>query len=225
METLMSTTRITEHDRTPNGLYFWKIEQRTEKDGWIPTAYVHRVYDQGLKKYVYSARDSVGNQIYSDIHDLKTLKSKFKEDRKTLVELAKMAQMSRIPKQQNKAQDKAIANPKGAERLNAIKNVREKKDEKSKSQQISKQEQKEKNIRTEKELDAKNIEKYNDSELLKEESNQKTNDYKEVRTPDNRDIEKQDNEVSEREAELNDIRNNDNDDLEQENEQDYEMEI
>ena len=224
METIFSTTKFTEYGTSSKGLYFMKIEQRTEKDGWTITGFIDRVYDKEKKKYIYQAKDSVGNRIYADFNDLFILKNKFKENRKNLVDNAKLAQLSRIPKQQNKAQDKAITNQKGAERLNAIKNVREQKFGKEKTKEVAKQNP---NVKTsenqkEKEQDLKNTEKYKDTEQGKEEKTleQEITESNSSEEQIQEEPEQEQDLASERMEELEDIREQGDD-----REQDLEIDI
>ncbi len=202
-------TRFIEYPQASAGQYSIKIEQKVEDKSeeqlvkkWLAIGYISKSFNKEDNKYIYSATDFLGAQIYADINDLHLLKKEFRNNGKQLAELAQMARLAKIT-QLKKTEQKATPL-----RNSDIKKLRETKDEKLKKQEVLKQEQKAKYTKIENEMDTKNTQKNKDnkqdnSEKLSEEQNQENQES---------------DTASSRMDELNEIREQNND-----KEQDLEM--
>ena len=204
-------TRFVEYPKAVAGQYSIKaekkiIENKTEdrfNTKWITIGYLTKKFSKEENKYIYTATDSTGNQVFQNIKELHVLKQAFRDNGKQLAENAQMVRLARISKT-NKSE--RTNNP---QRNIDLKKLRDKKNDKQKTHEVLKQEQKAKNLKTEKELDAKNTEKYKDTEHSKTENPSKETSQHEVK-PDIENLDEQDK-VSERMEELEEIREQGND--------------
>jgi len=218
-------TRFIEYLQAAEGQYSIKVEHKVETKNedrinrrWLTIGYITKKYSKADNKYIYIATDSTGNQIYSNIKELHLLKQEFKSNGKNLADNAQIAKLEQKRKT-NKAE--RIVNIPKDQRSKDLENVRENKNEKHKSHEVSKQDQKTKNLRTEKELDAINEEKSKETKSTKTESHsiEHTNDSTTNTENSTQPVEEHDI-VNDRMDELNDIREQDND-----IEQDMEIEM
>jgi hypothetical protein len=214
-------TRFIEYPQAYAGQYSIKIEQKVEDKSeeqvikkWLAIGYISKSFCKEENKYIYTATDSLGNQIYANLKDLHILKKEFRNNGKQLAEIAQMTRLAKI-NQLKKTEQKATP-----QRNSDIKKLRENKEEKLRKQEVLKQEQKAKYTKIENEMDAKNTQKNKDnkqdkSEKLSDEHNQENtkSDSKNV-TPENQEADTTTNRMDE----LNEIREQNND-----KEQDLEM--
>jgi hypothetical protein len=210
MNTFLSNSRFTEYNATPGGRYLIKVDRKYQNQ-WITIGYIHREYNKENKKSTYRATDFQGGQIFADFNDLYVLKRKFIEHGESLA--------IAVPIRINNAKMLGkLINSQKPERTNALKNIREKNAPKEKTKEVSKTSPKGKvnNDQKEKEQDSKNPVKYKIAEPGKEENKPKENEQEvpEANTEKQVPNEPVNNEVAEREVELDQIREQ-NDDLEQ----------
>ncbi|MCX6232939.1 MAG: hypothetical protein NTZ33_15525 [Bacteroidetes bacterium] len=164
-------TRFIEYPQAANGQYSIKIEQKVEnktedhiRKEWIPIGFISKWFNKEENKYIYSATDSLGNPIFTDCKELYALKKEFRNNGKDLAGISQMARIAGINKKQNINKSEVSAT---SGRNQDIKKLRDKKDENSKHLADLKQVQKAKNVKTEKEMDAKNTEVTKDNQLNK----------------------------------------------------------
>jgi hypothetical protein len=207
----MKTTRnkavFTEYSHAEKGQHLIAVSQILNGI-WFRIGRIYREYDPETKKYKYMATDFAGNQVFADIKDLQELKKQFVKHGESLAQS--------IPAQINKANmpGKSIV-PQRTDRENVLKNIRGKNTVKdnAKVNPLINLKAKPNVNQIEKEQDAKNKVENKDLEQGNEENTQDKND---LRAPDST-IEEQiqtepsDNELMERETELNEIREQNND--------------
>ncbi len=191
METQTSKTVFIEYSSYTKGQHFMTVVQ-TQDHKRIIIGRVYREYDKENKKSHYYATDFAGNPIFKDAKGLTELKQNFIEYGKTMAQT--------IPNVQKQNWQKAgFAQLRTNVRNKEVKNIRDKKPDKEKKQEVNKTDL----IRKEVEQDIKNA-----------------SDNKEV-APQNNDIKEEpiENEISTRESELEEIRDQ-NDDREQDMDRD-----
>jgi len=208
-------TIFIEYSNSSRGQHFMTVVQVTDGQKQI-IGRIYRSYNQETKKTNYRAEDWMGNRVFVDIKDLSALKQNFKENGKNLAMI--------IPKNPNRqAQKEQIILPVKSNRVNQIKQIREKKSTKDKTEEVSKTNPNQKD----KAEDSKNPTKFKDIEKGRED-NQKENTQVQETAESNSEKqiqeEPEDIKTSEREAELDQLRNGD-DDREQEQEQEMELEM
>ena len=208
-------TRFIEYLKSAEGQYSIKVEYKSvnKEEGevqrkWIAIGYISKRYIKEENKYIYSATDTVGNPVFSEIKDLYVLKDQFRTSGKQLAENAQMVRLARTGKT-NKVEK--TANPQKEQRSSDLKNLRDKKDEKHKTKEVLKQDQKSKNEHTEKELDAKNTEKYKDTKQGDKETTSKEPIDEDIKPEAENTTQQEGDLVSDRMDELDDIREQDND--------------
>jgi hypothetical protein len=197
-------TVFNEYGTAARGQHFITVSQILNGNR-IYIGKIYREYDPEVQKYTYRATDFGGNQVFADYKDLFAIKKGFIEHGESMAHS--------MPKSPNKAkQAKVQVFVPRVQRNNELKNIREKKSEKDKMKEVIKTKPKVKKDadQKEKEQGSKNPAKYKDAEHSKEERDPKENEQKQDIT--NAETENQatdefvDNEVSEREAELDEIR-------------------
>ncbi|MFH0866630.1 MAG: hypothetical protein V1904_10565 [Bacteroidota bacterium] len=162
METKKGKTVFIEYSSSAKGQHFITVVQNVDHNRII-IGRIYREYDKETNKYNFRATDFEGGQIFVDIKDLYALKRNYIEHGPNLA-------MS-IPKNPNRVRpEKPIYINKG-ERNTELKNIREKKTSKEKTNEVSKTNPDQK----EKEQDSGNTVKYKDNERDKDEGNSKEN--------------------------------------------------
>jgi nicotinamide mononucleotide adenylyltransferase len=219
METKEKTVFI-EYSTNKPEQHFMTIVQ-TKDHQRIIIGRVFREYNAETKKTIYHATDYEGNKIFADIHDLSALKKKFIEHGQSLA--------NTVPNPRAYArQNKPFVFSQKPERVNAIKELRDQKTEKTKSQEVSKLKpnEKAKEIQKEnqKELseDSKNVEQYKDVASNRTDTVSKENVPESIESDSEQPIQsEQDIDItSERMEELEELRDQDND-----REQDLEIDM
>lgn len=175
---------------------------------------IYREYDYETKKAKYKAVDFNGDQIFGDGLDLVAIKDKFKKHGKFLADGIIMT------RQNAKLNEKQQSSSK-VERSDAVKKIRQKSSQ-TKTKEVVKPIPNEKpnpelkdNVKSDRSKDLENIREHNTSE---ENVQEKEGPAPDSQVQDKRNLEQND-EVSEREAELDDIREQ-NEDREQDMELD-----
>jgi len=112
METKKGKTVFIEYSSAKKGQHFLTVIQITDGKRKI-IGRVYRVYDKENKKTNYIATDWAGNQIFTDTHDLPSIKKKYIESGKYLTaimpELPKHDEPESIePDYENTAREKEI---------------------------------------------------------------------------------------------------------------------
>jgi hypothetical protein len=211
METKEKTVFIEYSSHKPQQ-HFMTIVQ-TKEHQRIIIGRVFREYNEETKKTMYHATDFEGNRIFADIQDLATLKRKFIEHGPSLA--------NAVPNPRAYAkQNKPFVFSQKPERVNAIKDIRDKKTEKTKEVSKPKPTAKSTENQNEKIQDSKTTEKFKEVEQGKD-GNIPTEDIPEnIESKFEEPIENEQDTTSQRMEELEEIREEDND-----KEQDLEIEM
>lgn len=210
-----SKTVFIEYSSAREGQHLITVVQKVDHNRVI-IGRIYRDFDPQTKKANYRACDFQGNQMFSNDHDLYTLKNKFKEHGKTIAENAVTI------KNVSMKQHRTIQAGPVRMRMNEITKVRGETEEKPKTldKETDKKSEKQNLNRQEREQDERTQTQFKDlGEVIEKDSENHPNPDHENETTQDEFLEEND---SEREMELDEIRGNNSD---REYEQDYDIDL
>jgi len=214
MEAKKSKTVFIEYSSSEKGQHFMTVVQNVDHQRII-IGRVYREPDPQNKRYNYYATDFAGNQVFADYKDLHAIKQQFIVHGNNLALL--------VPNPKAIAQQKVpFVISKNPERNNVIKNIRDKKTDKAKTQEVSKPKPSPKTTENQKEKieESKNQVEYKDVEKGKDEINSKENTPTDVKSDSEEPVQTEQDIATERMAELSEVREDGTD-----KEQDLEIEM